>query len=240
MPELAKAQLIELNQDFISEKEGVKKVDVQFNPESLKLTYANQLVQPDGGDQASGTAGRQFVGVGTTKLSLQLWFDVTAMQEDPVDDVRRLTQKVTHFMVPQELEGADDAGKLVPPGVRFSWGSFVFDGMVEGLEETIEFFSPDGKPLRASITLALSQQKILKTNYGEEDGRVPQQPGHRPLTSAKAGDSLQNMAARTGKTDWQSIAAMNAVEDPLRLSSGKLVDLNVRAGSIGRIPLENS
>lgn len=234
MPELVKARLIELNQDFISEKDEGKKVEVQFNPESLKLTYANQLAQPEGGDQASGTAGRQFVGAGTTKLGLQLWFDVTAMQQEPADDVRRLTQEVTYFMIPKESESADEAGKLVPPGVRFLWGSFVFDGMVEGLEETIEFFSPDGKPLRASITLALSQQKILETNFDKEGGRVPQQSGHKPLMSAKAGDSLQNMAARTGRKDWQSIAAMNAVEDPLRLSPGKLIDLNVEIAGVER------
>src|ERR1700756_827828 len=98
MAALAKAQLIELNQKFTDSKPGGQTVEVQFNPETLKVTYANQIEQPKGGDQASGTAGRQFVGAGTTKLALQLWFDVTAMEQDPVDDVRRLTQKVIFFM----------------------------------------------------------------------------------------------------------------------------------------------
>ena len=44
--------------------------------------------------------------------------------------------------------------------------------MVEGMEETLEFFSPDGKPLRASITLTLSQQKILESKFKDE-GKVP-------------------------------------------------------------------
>lgn len=234
MSELAKAQLIELDQDFKKEKDGGQKVEVQFNPESLKLTYANQIVQPQGGDQASGNAGRQFVGAGTTKLSLQLWFDVAAMQKDPVDDVRRLTQKVVYFMMPQASES--DAGKLVPPGLRFAWGSFLFDGMVEGMEETIEFFSPDGKPLRASITLNLSQQKILKAKF-EGDGKVPSLPGHKPLTSAKDGDSLQNMAAKNGKGNWQSIAAANGIEDPLRLSPGQLIDLNAGGGGGAKVSI---
>lgn len=223
MSGLTRAQLIELNQDFKTEKDGGQKIEVQFNPESLKLTYANQLVQPQGGDQASGNAGRQFVGAGTTKLALQLWFDVSALQKDPVDDVRRLTQKVVYFMTPQKSEA--DPTKLAPPGARFAWGSFLFDGMVEGMDETIEFFSPDGKPLRASITLTLSQQKILEAEF-KGDGKVPALPGHKPLASAKAGDSLQNMASRSGKGDWQSIAAANGIEDPLRLSPGQLIDLN--------------
>src|SRR4051812_18967920 len=124
---LTRAKLIELNQQFTDKKDGGNSVEVQFNPESLKVTFANQLVQPQGGDQAAGNPGRQFVGAGTTKLALQLWFDVTAMEQDPVDDVRRLTQKVIYFMTPQKSDA--DANKLAPPGVRFQWGSFLFDGM---------------------------------------------------------------------------------------------------------------
>ena len=231
MSELAKAKLIELDETFDKENKKGQVVEVQFNPESLKLTYANQLEQAKGGDQASGNAGRQFVGAGTTKLALQLWFDVTAMQKDPVDDVRRLTQKVIYFMTPQDSK--TDPKKQVPPGVRFSWGSFVFDGMVEGMEETIEFFSPEGKPLRASISLTMSQQKIFKAEL-TGTGNVPVLPGRKPLTSAKAGDSLQNMAAKNGKGNWQSIAAANGIEDPLRMSPGQLIDLNAGvSGGIG-------
>lgn len=225
MGELAKAKLIELKQDFTGEKPGGATADVQFNPESLKITYANQLVQPQGGDQASGNSGRQFVGAGTTKLALQLWFDVTAMQTDPVDDVRRLTEKVVYFMTPQKSDA--DATKLAPPALRFLWGSFIFDGMVEGLEQTLEFFSPDGKPLRASISLTMSQQKILEAKF-EGEGNVLQRPGHKPLKSAKSGDSVQGMAAKDGKGDWQSIAAANRIEDPLRLPPGQLIDLDLK------------
>jgi hypothetical protein len=221
---LRKARLIELDQQFTEKKGGGKDVEVQFNPESLKVSFANQIVQPPGGDQAAGNAGRQFVGAGTTKLALQLWFDVTAMQENPVDDVRRLTQNVSFFMKPQKSD--DDPKKLVPPGVRFQWGSFLFDGMVDGLEETLEFFSPDGKPLRASINLTLSQQKILEVTFTGDGVTQP------PLQAARQGDSLQGMAGKKGKDDWQSIAAANGLEDPLRMAPGQLVDLNARA-SIG-------
>src|SRR4051812_2144130 len=179
MTELVKAELIEMEQDFKKEKAGGQKVVVQFNPDTLKVTFANQLVQPQGGDQSSGPTGRQFVGAGTTKLALTLWFDAAAMTKDAVDDVRRLTSKVIFFMTPQHDK--NDEKKLIPPGVRFSWGTFLFDGMVEGLEESLEYFAPDGKPLRASVALTLSQQKILVSEF-EGDGKVPSTPGHKPLT----------------------------------------------------------
>jgi hypothetical protein len=228
MTELAKAQLIELDADFKNEKPGGQKVSVQFNPETLKVTFANQLVQPQGGDQAAGNTGRQFVGAGTTKLALTLWFDVAAMTEDPVDDVRRLTQKVIFFMTPTPDKA--DAKKMVPPATRFVWGSFLFDGIVEGLEESLEFFAPDGKPLRAQVTLTLGQQKILVSEF-QGDGKVPLSPGQTPMSQAKQGDSLQGMAAQNGKSDWKGMAVANGIEDPLRLSPGQLIDINAGVGA---------
>ena len=211
---LTKAEFIELKQDFSDEKDGGQKVKVQFNPESLKVTFTNQLVEPKGGNPASGNGGRQFVGAGTTKLALQLWFDVNVQEEGPVvDDVRRKTQEIEYFMTAQ-------SDLVAPPGVRFRWGTFIFDGMIESMDETIEFFSPDGKPLRASISLTLSQQKILVTKL-EGEGKA-----HKQLNLAKAGDSLQSMAEENGKGNWQSIAAANYIEDPLRLVPGQMLDLN--------------
>jgi hypothetical protein len=138
MTELAKAKLIELNDTFTDTKGGGKSVDVQFNPESLKLTYANQIAnKSEGGtgDQSTGPGGRQFVGTGTTKLALQLWFDASTPGKDGshVNDVRRLTQDVTYFMKAQAYRG--DKTKMLPPGVRFVWGSLTFDGVVDSLEE---------------------------------------------------------------------------------------------------------
>lgn len=228
MTELAKAQLIQLDDDFKKEKPGGQKVSVQFNPESLKVTFANQLVQPQGGDQAAGNTGRQFVGAGTTKLALTLWFDVTAMTEDAVDDVRRLTQKVIFFMTPTPDKA--DAKKMVPPATRFVWGSFLFDGIVEGLEESLEFFSPDGKPLRAQITLTIGQQKILTSEF-KGDGKVPSSPGQKPMSQARQGDTAQSVAAKNGQSDWKGMAAANGIEDPLRLSPGQLIDVQAGAGT---------
>jgi hypothetical protein len=272
---LVKAQLIEMKEDLKTElppAEGGKKINVQFNPDSMKVSFANALAQPAGGDQSAGTAGRQFVGAGTTKLALTLWFDVTQMTDKPVDDVRRLTADVIHFITPRP--SASDKKKFTPPAARFVWGSFLFDGIVESLEESLEFFSPQGKPLRASVTLSISQQKILIASF-TGDGAAPARPGQRPFTAAKQGDTIQGMfedagggakggsggglgsgagsgggsgasggsgfgagvsfgaSASFGGNDWQSVAAGNGIEDPLRLPPGALIDVNLKADVAG-------
>jgi hypothetical protein len=41
--------------------------------------------------------------------------------------------------------------------VRFEWGTIRFEGFAEGYKETLDFFSIDGVPLRASVNLTLTR-----------------------------------------------------------------------------------
>jgi hypothetical protein len=231
---LARAELRQLDSAFKQEIEKKTWCTVQFNPESLKVGFANQLVQNQGTADQKGGATQQFVGAGTTKLSLQLWFDATAPPPkggQQVDDVRKLTQKVAFFITPKP------SGKnFVPPAVRFAWGSFQFDGLMDTMDETLEFFSPEGRPLRASVAIALSQQKITKFFFRDTPAGAPPgtaSPGTQPLARAPAGSNLPQLAATQGAgADWQPVAAANGIEDALRLAPGQLVDLNARV-SVG-------
>ncbi len=239
MPDLAKAELHQLDSSFENEIEPDTWCTVQFNPDSLKVSFANQLVQPSGAGDQRGSPARQFVGAGTTKLALMLWFDVGSPQppkDEPVDDVRRLTKKVAYFITPKPVPGKKD--KFVPPAVRFIWGSFQFDGLMDSLEETLEFFSPQGKPLRASCGVTLSQQKIQFAfrDTGAPGGTGaggPSTPGTQPLAQAPAGSTVQGLADSAGKGDWQSIAAANGIENPRLLAAGQLLDLNAAAPQLG-------
>ena len=232
---LVKAELRELkpNGDEVPDS----RVPVQFNPESMKVSFANQVVPPNNGaaTDARSTSAIQYVGKGTTKLSVQLWFDVTSVLPEGaggVSDVRELTKKVAYFITPKAAE--DDDTKQVPPGVRFLWGTFQFDGIMDALEESLEFFSAEGKPLRASVTLSLSQQRIefafAKQSGGLRGGGPGGAPlGTKPLTPAPFGATLQGLADAVGKGgNWQAIAEANGIENPRRLAPGQLIDLNVR------------
>jgi hypothetical protein len=231
---LEKAELRELDAEFKNEINTDKKCQVQFNPETLKVSFANQVATPSGAGDQKGTPARQFVGAGTTKLSLQLWFDVTAPmppEQQKEQDVRKLTAKVAYFITPKP-----EGDKFVPPAVRFLWGSFQFDGIMESMEESLEFFSSDGRPLRASVTINLTQQKITEFTFRATAGPgATPSPGTRPLTPAPQGKSVQSMADSQGKGDnWQDIASANNIENPRLLQPGQLVDLNASASvSIG-------
>src|SRR5215467_13717568 len=222
---LAKAELHELKTNSEEELPNGQKVKVQFNPETLKVSFANQVVAPSGGGDQRGTPSMQFVGAGTTKLSVQLWFDVNAPLaegEDQVDDVRKLTQQVAFFITPKQDE--KDKSKFIPPSTRFLWGSFQFDGIMDSLEESLEFFSSEGIPLRASVSFSLSQQKIQKFVF-RGNPAIPGlgAPGTNQLVRAPSGATLQGIADSQGQgRNWQAIASANGIENPRSLQPGQL------------------
>jgi len=236
MPEqvkLAKAKLQELDSSYKTVINPDRSVTVQFNPETLKVSFSNQIAQPAGAGDDKQKAASQFVGSGTTKLSLQLWFDVAApMASDAMgggaeNDVRKLTQKVAYFITPRE-----NNKQFIPPVVRFIWGTFQFDGIVESMEESIEFFSADGRPQRASVSLSIAQQRITEFAFAAGSGGAAASPGTSPLTAASAGVSLQAMASLGGQgANWQDIAQANNIENPRILEPGQLIDLNASAHS---------
>ncbi len=136
----ATAQLRELDASFEREINKPRWVTVQINPDELRTSFSHELGP-------------------TTRLDLRLTFDVdapTPRGRRAPDDVRRLTERVAYFATPRAVRG----GATSRPAVRLAWGTFQFDGHVEALEETLDAFSPDGRPLRATLALSLARAHI--------------------------------------------------------------------------------
>lgn len=231
---LKKADLQEIRWNAKQESEEVgDPIPVQFNPESLKLAYANQNAS---GDQRGGSA-IQYVGSGTTKLTFDLWFDVTTAHHSPETtppgDVRELTQKVLHFITPQKAGKSGKKDKFIPPGVRFHWGTFLFEGVMESLGESLEYFSEDGVPLRAKVSVSLSKQEI-KFEQGDQqtNGGLGSFSSGRPREQAKEGETVPEAADKAGRGDeWPQIASANGIENPRNIAPGTLLDLGAGVGS---------
>ncbi len=225
---LAKARLQEVKWEGDQLKEVTPKyeVKVQFNPETVSLSYSTQK---SGGDQRGGAA-IQYSGPGTTKLTMDLWFDVTALEGERVgkfDDVKKLTDEVLYFIKPKKAKDDGKNPQYVPPGIRIVWGKFIFAGVMDSLNEKLEFFSEDGRPLRAMLSIGVTGQLIkleAKADEGKPGGAAA--PGTRPLQAAKSGEPLQQMAGKKGLGgDWKKIAAANGIENPRQMTPGMLIDI---------------
>jgi hypothetical protein len=201
---------------------GGKSVEVRFNPQTLKLTYGNENKS---GNQPTGSAS-QFVGASTSKLAVELLFDTS----DTGKDVRATTANVAYF-IKADLNPAKQTTKQqkrVPPACRFEWGTFRFDGVIDSLQETLDYFSEDGVPLRSTLALGFSGiDTMLEPN--------PKAPGTSPKKPVRAGKSLPQVAGDNGdSSNWKSIAAANNIDDPLHLPAGTMLDLSAGAsGSVG-------
>lgn len=158
-PKFAHATLTRLN-----ERKGAGKDDtatyepdpkgifsVQFNPTSLKLSRTNNI---DKGGSTTNTQSRQVPSVQPATLSFDLEFDTAEGDaQGAPKSVRELTRIVRQFTEPtKDLEGKP------PPAVRFQWGKLIFDGIVTQLTEDLDYFSADGIPLRAKLSVTITEQ----------------------------------------------------------------------------------
>ena len=128
-----------------------RRLKVHFNPEKLELTIANAMEQNRNRRRREPP---QLVTESTAKLSLELLFDTT----DTGSDVRALTFQVAQMMQPRPGPRQEGEQRGVPSIVVFEWGSFVFEGYIDSYKETLDFFAPEGVPLRSVLNLSLTEQ----------------------------------------------------------------------------------
>lgn len=121
-----------------------------------------------------------------------------------------------------------------PPIVEFEWGLYTFAGMMQSYKETIDFFSSDGVPLRASVNLTLASQDDVFE--GGSDERTANTGGslaggggngvQTPSPSDSDGRGVTQTATQAGNPSAaRDIAAQNGLEN-IRFSGGAQLQLN--------------
>ncbi len=244
MGEFAKAYLVEITADAKAKEKG-DRIPVQFNPSTIKLQMTNSVE----GGKTRGRQVQQFNGNSSTTLTLDLVFDSADEGTAKPRNVREKTLPVARFVLPSAQS------KQAPPRVRFQWGDFLFDGVMNSMTEDIDLFSPEGVPLRSKVSIALKEQdakfEALERGAGAKNGSGAQAPGGSaggsgaglgdagggPTDStgqALDGESAADFAARMGLDPgaWRGLAA--GIQNPLSLQGGLQIDfsssLSVSAG----------
>ena len=213
---LEKAELIELDADFSSVKSGGKQVDVQFNPETLKVTSRTSSSSSERRRQARQRQARQFVGAGTTKLALQLWFDVTGARGR--DGRRRAQADRSEVALLHHAAPAGRQQGAAAAGVRFVWGSFSVRrhvGLARGELRVLLAGRPPAA--RQSPSRCRSRDHQARVHHGAGTA-----PAARPATAhpGAGGRDAAGLGRAGAGARWQAIAAANGIEDPLRLAPG--------------------
>lgn len=94
-----------------------------------------------------------------------------------------------------------------------------FRCIVESIKQKFTLFSPEGIPLRATLTVSLREYKRLRDQLLELHLSSPDRTHVHPL---QEGEVLARVAHRyyDRPSDWRPIAEHNRIDDPRRLRAG--------------------
>lgn len=197
-------------------------VEVHFNPETLDITLSNNF------KQSSGNSPVQLIDEATAQLSLELKFDTTLTGID----VRQDTGKIAAFLKPldQMVRVGRGNERLPPPKVvEFEWGAIAFQGYIDSYSETLEFFSSDGVPLRASVSLSMTQQE--RSFEPRSPKALDRGPKDEFSTDSVAGDPFASGAVEAQTSPDEPLANGTAAANGLE---------NARLPGTGTIALPDS
>jgi len=181
-------------------------IDVQFNPTTLKVALANTL---KANERSENTSAAQYVDKSASSLTVELIFDTSI--EDT--DVRLKTKAIAEaFMKP--VESGDQ--QLAPKRCLFQWGAFEFVGMMASFDETLDFFSPEGTPLRSAVALKLSEDRY---QFRQGEARKSQRATPKIGAAGPGGVGDANKQAGLDEKAWRDTALYNGLESP-RLAVG--------------------
>lgn len=198
-----------------------QKFDVQFNPATLRVSLSNTLKADSRG--ASQPAAAQFVDKSESSLTVELLFDTTTERggAQANSDVRKLTQKIAEtFMKPVDAGGRQPKA---PQRCRFQWGSFQFTGMISSYGETLDYFAPEGVPLRATLALTLKEDRY-QFDFTEGFAGITEPRNQPTFVSGGPGVTADQASQAAGKSprDWRSVADANGAENPRQMTGDSI------------------
>jgi nucleoid-associated protein YgaU len=191
-------------------------VDVLFNPTEYRLSKSNQFAEV--AIPGLSAPMLQFGHGNAQTLAMQLFFDTYDPQSNTSlaaknEDVRTHTRKVTDLLA---INGSLHA----PPICQFSWGKFVFIGVLQQADVRCTLFLPDGVPVRATVDVTFKQ-----FYDGKKETGMLQSANYFKQYVVRPGDTLSGIAGELydDPTKWRPIADENNIDDPLVIEPGRVL-----------------
>jgi len=105
-----------------------------------------------------------------------------------------------------------------------------FKCVVESVRQRFTLFSPQGIPLRATLTVSLKEYKTLAEQILEINS---QSADHSHTHLVQVGETLSQIAAAVynDPTQWRAIALQNNILDPLNLQPAQMLEIPPLANS---------
>jgi len=195
-----------------------EKISVMFNPEEYTLNKDNNFASQTVPGLSSPLL--QFVNGNLRTLEMELLFDTylpVSTQARPPRDVREETQRVLKLL---DIDGELHA----PPVVKVSWASLQFRGVLTRANQKFIMFLPDGRPVRAKLTVTFNEF----IDPEREAKEVNRQTADFTKTHTVAqGETLSAIATRyyQNPLQWRPIAIASGIDDPRALTVGQTLQV---------------
>ena len=211
---------------------GSEEIVVQYNPSSLTFDKKPKIasINIPGLDSPL----QQFVRGETETMTVELLFDST--EKGTGAKAESVTAETDKFYGLVKIDPQTHA----PPICSFLWGSKFpgdslpefyknqrrteFKGLVTDVKQEFKLFSPDGTPLRASLTIQVAEYKPLHDQIKELN---LMSPDHTRAHVLQRGETLASVAADfyLNPVRWREIANENGIGDPRRIDPGLTLSL---------------
>jgi hypothetical protein len=191
-----------------------------FNPTQLKMAKSNSW--SSGNSKGRNAPDLVFDGGASGTLSLELIFDTTNDGSAVTTHTNKLAALMSVDTSLADYDEATNNGR--PQWVKFHWGDMhTFKAVIASMDLTFTYFSSEGVPLRANVSLSLTQYEP-EANWGPQNP-TSGTPAPQRLHQVQKGETLDRIAARHYKdsTKWRLIAEANSISDPLALRPGSML-----------------
>jgi LysM repeat protein len=213
-------------------------LEVQYNPTEYTLDKSVQVAEV--AIPGLDSPLLQFVRGQNETLSLELFFDTT--DDGMGENATSVTSETNDFYKLVKIDNDLHA----PPVCLFTWGGQEFPGgrtygasgqgagssqkrygfkcIVESVQQKYTLFSPQGVPLRATLTVKLREYKTLTDQLQELN---LMSADHTRAHVVQRGETLSGIAAEVygDPGEWRAIAEHNGVVDPMAIQPGSTLTI---------------
>jgi nucleoid-associated protein YgaU len=202
-------------------------IPVQYNPTEFTLQKGVQIAEI--GIPGLDSPLLQFINGQNEKMTMDLFFDTT--EDGTGASAVSVTTRSDRIYELVKIE----PDRHAPPIVTFIWnakfpGADVsahvgsqkrndFTCIVESVQQKFTLFSPEGIPLRATVTVTFREYKTLDKQLSQLNLNSPDRTQSHVV---QRGENLASISARhyARSGEWRRIAVENGIEDPRRLVPG--------------------
>lgn len=210
-----------------------KPIPVKFNPTEFSLEKSVQIAEI--AIPGLDSPLLQFVRGQNEKMTVDLFFDTTE------DGMGAGAKSVTTYTDQIYQLAKIEPQRHAPPICKFIWNAKFpgcdvehignqkrneFKCVVESVKQKFTLFSPEGVPLRATLTVTLREYKTLDEQL---KGLNLQSPDRTQSHVVQSDETLAGIAARHYQRpgEWRRLALVeeNGIEDPRRLRVGSFLTI---------------